>query len=81
MVPTTINLFNLKIHSISCNGSVNIGETVHNSHTASSKSTGSNSSFGDFSPADSLMENIYIDPDQNDQSNIANLDEFIASQS
>lgn len=80
-MPTTINLFNLKVNSISCNGSVNIGEILHGSHTASSKSTGANSSFGDFSPADSLMENIYIDPDQNDQSEIANLDEFVTSQS
>ncbi|MGD6817358.1 spore germination protein [Metabacillus sp. 84] len=80
-MPTTINLFHLKVHSISCNGSLNIGETVINSPTSSTKSTGANSSYGDFSPSDSLMENIYIDPDQNDQSNIANLDEFIASQS
>nr|WP_155114039.1 spore germination protein [Metabacillus mangrovi] len=79
-VATTINLFHLKVNSVSYNGSVNIGETIHYSHMANSKSTGMNSSCGDYSPADSLMENIYIDPDQSDQAEVGNIDGFTANQ-
>lgn len=53
---------------------------MHNSHVSSSKTTGSNSSYGDLSPTEALMENVYIDPDQNDQANIANLDEVVTTQ-
>ena len=73
-MPSVINIYNVKINSISSNGSVNIGEALHNSHTAHSKSTGTNSSYGDVSPASSKMRNIYIDPDTNDQTDIANVD-------
>jgi len=36
---TVINIFAMKIHSIAGNGSVNIGESFHNSHTARSGPT------------------------------------------
>ncbi|WP_210365281.1 spore germination protein [Bacillus sp. REN3] len=70
----TINLFYMKVNSISGNGSITIGSAAHNSHTAKSKSLGVNSSYGDTSPAEALMDNVYIDPDINDQTDIANSD-------
>lgn len=79
-MPTVINLFSIRVNSISNNGSVNIGEAMHNSHVSSSKETGSNTSYGDLSPTEALMENVYIDPDQNDQANIGNLDEVVTTQ-
>ncbi|RST72024.1 spore germination protein [Siminovitchia acidinfaciens] len=70
-MPTNINIYSLKINSISNNGSLNIGDVLHNSHTANSKSQGVNSSYGDTSPTTAGMENVYIDPDVNDQGDIA----------
>jgi hypothetical protein len=70
----TINLYNLKINNISGNGSITIGEAIHNSHTSKIKSHGANSSYGDASNNQPLMENIYIDPDVNDQTDIGNAD-------
>jgi hypothetical protein len=66
-MPTIINIYTLKINSISSNASVNIGETFHSSHSANLKSTGSNTSYGDEAPPISTMKNIYVDPDVNDQ--------------
>ncbi|WP_442598385.1 spore germination protein [Neobacillus sp. D3-1R] len=71
---TIVNLYYLKINSISGNGSVTIGDATHNSHTANNKSQGINSSYGDTSPTESIMESTYIDPDVNDQTAIANTD-------
>ncbi|HYK71594.1 MAG TPA: spore germination protein [Pseudoneobacillus sp.] len=71
---TIVNLYYIKINSISGNGSVTIGQASHNSHTANNKSTGINSSYGDAAPAEALMENVYIDPDVNDQSDLGNID-------
>jgi hypothetical protein len=73
-MPVTINLYYIKINSISGNGSVTIGEATHNSHTSKIKSQGVNSSFGDTSPNEAMMENIFIDPDVNDQTDIGNSD-------
>jgi hypothetical protein len=70
MPTTVINLYYLKINSISGNGSITIGEAAHNSHTANNKSQGINSSFGDTSPTESVMENFLNDPDVNDQTSI-----------
>lgn len=70
----TINLFYFKVNSISGNGSITIGPGTHNSHTANDKSQGINSSYGDTSPAEALMDNVYIDPDVNDQAAIATAD-------
>ncbi|MCI4170863.1 spore germination protein, partial [Bacillus spizizenii] len=47
MPTTVINLYYLKIYSISGNGSITIGEAAHNCLTANNKSQGINSSFGD----------------------------------
>ncbi|KKK39045.1 hypothetical protein WQ57_04450 [Mesobacillus campisalis] len=74
MTSCVVNVYYLKINSISGNGSITIGEAAHNSHTANSKSQGTNSSFGDYSPSDALMENLLNDPDLNDQSDLGNVD-------
>jgi len=71
---TVINLYYLKINSISGNASITIGEATHSSHTSNIKSQGVNSSYGDTSPTEAMLENVYIDPDVNDQSNIGNMD-------
>jgi hypothetical protein len=71
---TVINLYYLKINSISGNASITIGEATHNSHTSNIKSQGVNSSYGDTSPTEAMLENVYIDPDINDQSDIGNVD-------
>lgn len=71
-MPSIINIYSLKINNVSNNGSINIGDALHNAHTANTKSQGSNASFGDISPADSTMENVFIDPDVNDMGDIAN---------
>ncbi|WJH32420.1 spore germination protein [Paenibacillus aurantius] len=65
-----VNIFCMKINSISNNGSVNIGESVHSDHTANTKSQGVNSSYGDGSPAESAMKNVFVDPDFNDMGDI-----------
>ncbi|WP_425463997.1 spore germination protein [Oceanobacillus piezotolerans] len=74
MMHITINLYNFKVNSISGNGSITIGEAFHNSHTSKIKSQGVNSSYGDLSNNEAMMENIYIDPDVNDQTDIGNSD-------
>ncbi|PFA63023.1 hypothetical protein CN378_18465 [Bacillus sp. AFS015802] len=71
---TVVNLYCMKVNSVSGNGSITIGEAVHNSHTSNNKSQGINSSYGDTSPTESMMENVYIDPDVNDQSDLGNAD-------
>ncbi|KPV56209.1 MULTISPECIES: spore germination protein [Paenibacillus] len=67
MTTPAINIFYIKINSISNNGSFSIGDTFHHGHTVRSKTQGTNASFGDESPPRSEMRNIYIDPDLNDQ--------------
>jgi Spore germination protein gerPA/gerPF len=74
MPSIVINLHYLKINSISGNGSITIGEASYNSPTAYNKSQGMNSSYGDTSPTEAVMENILIDPDVNDQTAIGNVD-------
>ncbi|MFC0211643.1 spore germination protein [Paenibacillus chartarius] len=78
---TTITIFSIKINSITSNASVNIGESLHNSHTANSKSTGENASYGDHAPTVANMKSLYIDPDVNDQNEYLNRDIAIPSQS
>jgi hypothetical protein len=80
-MPSNINIYSIKVNNISNNGSLNIGDALHNAHTANSKSTGVNSSYGDTSPTSSGMENVYIDPDGNDQGDIANPANVNANQS
>ena len=74
MPSVVINLHYLKINSISGNGSITIGEASYNSPTAYNKSQGLNSSYGDTSPTEAIMENLLNDPDVNDQTNIGNVD-------
>jgi hypothetical protein len=74
MPSVVINLHYLKINSISGNGSITIGEASYNSPTAYNKSQGLNSSYGDTSPTEAIMENLLNDPDVNDQTNIGNAD-------
>lgn len=72
MMPSNINIYSIKVNNISNNGSLNIGDALHNAPTANTKAQGVNSSYGDTSPTTSGMENVYIDPDVNDQGDIAN---------
>jgi len=74
MPEVVINLYYLKINSIAGNGSITIGEATHNSPTANNKSQGINSSFGDTSPTEAMMENLLNDPDVNDQTSIGTSD-------
>ena len=74
MPSVVINLHYLKINSISGNGSITIGEASYNSPTAYNKSQGMNSSYGDTSPTEAIMENLLNDPDVNDQTSIGNYD-------
>lgn len=77
---TIINIFCMKINSVSSNGSVNIGEALHNSHTANTKAQGGNTSFGDTSPTQSNMKNVYVDPDMYDQTETANNENIYSKQ-
>jgi Spore germination protein gerPA/gerPF len=74
MPSVVINLYYLKINSISGNGSITIGEASHNSPTSNTKSQGINSSYGDTSPTEAMMENLLNDPDVNDQTSIGTTD-------
>lgn len=69
-----INIYSIKVNSISGNGSVNMGPVFHNSHTANTKATGGNTSVGDQSPTFGYMNNQTVDPDVNDQNEYGNLD-------
>ncbi|GGE53608.1 hypothetical protein GCM10011391_35600 [Pullulanibacillus camelliae] len=71
-MPYQINIFNMKTNSVSTNGSIDIGPTVHNSHTSAIKQVGANLSFGDLSPSSSFQVNNYVDPDLYDQGQVAN---------
>lgn len=71
-MPYFINIFGIKTNGITQNGNLDIGATIHNSHTANSKLIGVNISLGDISPSSSFMGNSYVDPDVSDQDQIAN---------
>ncbi|MEH7124804.1 spore germination protein [Bacillus sp. JJ1773] len=77
---TVINIFSLKVNSVATNGSITIGEAFYNSPTANTKSQGQNSSFGDYAPPTAAMENVFIDPDLNDQGDIASVSPVNANQ-
>jgi hypothetical protein len=79
MPSVVINLHFLKINSISGNGSITIGEASYNSPTAYNKSQGVNSSYGDTSPTEAIMENLLNDPDVNDQTSIGTADNAYVS--
>ncbi|MBM7644648.1 hypothetical protein JOD45_000841 [Scopulibacillus daqui] len=71
-MPYAINIFNIKTNGVTMNGNIDIGPTVHNSHTANTKSIGANVSLGDFSPSSSFSLNGSYDPDISDQGQVAN---------
>jgi hypothetical protein len=71
-MPYSINILNIKINGATQNGNIDIGPTVHNSHTANSKFIGANFSLGDFSPPSALLNSGNIDTDVSDQDQIAN---------
>lgn len=71
-MPYFINIFSIKTNGITQNGNMEVGATIHNSHTANSKYIGANFSLGDFSPSSSFMGNCNVDTDVSDQDQIAN---------
>lgn len=71
-MPFQINVFNFKVNSLSHNANIDVGPTVHNSHTANSKWVGSNMALGDLSPTTSITANGVADIDVSDQDQIAN---------
>ncbi|WP_421378828.1 spore germination protein [Bacillus salacetis] len=71
-MPYAINIFNMKVNGTTQNGNIDIGPTVHNSHTANTKLFGANFSFGDLSPTAGLLNSGIFDPDISDQDQIAN---------
>lgn len=71
-MPYFINIFGIKTNGITQNGNLDIGATIHNSHTANTKFVGVNFSLGDLAPSSSLMGSGYVDPDVSDQDQIAN---------
>ncbi|MBT2733202.1 spore germination protein [Bacillus sp. ISL-7] len=62
-----INIFNLHVNGMAQNASINIGRTLHNSHTANLKLFGANFSMGDYSPANSVIITVTQDSDISDQ--------------
>ncbi|MEH6842471.1 MULTISPECIES: spore germination protein [Priestia] len=73
-MPGFINIGTTRINSTSSNGSTNFGEVIHNGHTAHTKSTGINRTYGDISFSSAKMKNTQIDSDISDQTAIANVD-------
>jgi hypothetical protein len=71
-MPYAINVFNIKVNGVTQNGSLDIGPTVHNSHTANSKTIGACFTLGDLSFANSVMATGVNDSDISDQDQIAN---------
>ncbi|WP_100330667.1 spore germination protein [Bacillus xiapuensis] len=71
-MPFMINILNMKTNGVTQNGNIDIGATVHNSHTANTKFVGGNISLGDCSFSNSLMGNQMLDTDVSDQDQIMN---------
>jgi len=68
-MPTVNNIFNIKITSVSSNGSVNFGNTLHKGHTANEKGVGGVAIIGDGSFGIGKEINNVNDPDFIDQAN------------
>lgn len=79
-MPYQINIFSLKVNGANQNGNIDIGPTVHNSHTANSKFIGANISLGDFSPPTAVLNSSQWDADVSDQDQIGNPSMPIANQ-
>jgi Spore germination protein gerPA/gerPF len=71
-MPYQINILGIKVNGVTQNGNVDIGPTVHNSHTSNLKLFGANFSLGDLSATGSQQNTIVVDPDVSDQDQIAN---------
>jgi hypothetical protein len=71
-MPYQINILNIKVNGLNQNGNIDVGPTVHNSHTSNNKFIGANISLGDFAPASALLNSGNLDPDVSDQDQIAN---------
>lgn len=71
-MPYQINIICLKVNGASQNGNIDVGPTVHNSHTANSKFIGANMSLGDFSHSSAFLNTGNLDTDISDQDQIAN---------
>jgi hypothetical protein len=68
-MPTVNNIFNLKITSVSQNGSINFGNTLHRDMTVNQKIIGSSILIGDGSLSLSRLLNNVVDRDVQDQTN------------
>ena len=79
-MPFLINIANMKTNGVTQNGNIDIGATVHNSHTANTKLFGANFALGDFSPPIGTIVTGIIDPDISDQDQIANPSMPVATQ-
>jgi len=66
-MPTVNNIFSVKISSVSNNGSVNFGNTLHKGHSVNQKSVGGTVSIGDASLNSQRQLNKVNDPDFLDQ--------------
>ena len=71
-MPYQINIFSIKTNGMTSNANVDIGPTVHNSHTSNYKTTGATIAYGDFSASNSMSANGIADTDLSDQDQIAN---------
>jgi hypothetical protein len=71
-MPFLINILNMKTNGVTQNGNIDIGATVHNSHTANTKLNGANFSLGDLSFTGSCMSTGVFDSDVSDQDQIGN---------
>ncbi|MFB9761646.1 MULTISPECIES: spore germination protein [Bacillaceae] len=78
-MPYAINVFNIKVNGVTQNGNIDIGPTVHNSHTANSKMMGACFTLGDLSFANSVMATGVNDSDISDQGQVANPSSPIAT--
>ncbi|MDF2903390.1 MAG: hypothetical protein K0S25_1028 [Bacillus sp. (in: firmicutes)] len=71
-MPYQINIFSIKTNGMTSNANVDIGPTVHNSHTSNYKTVGSNIAYGDISSSNAVSTNGVADIDVSDQDQIAN---------
>ncbi len=66
-MPTVNNIFNIKITSISSNGSINFGNTLHKGHVSNEKGVGGFSVVGDGTLGITSEVNKVADSDLLDQ--------------
>lgn len=71
-MPYQINILGIKVNGMTQNGNLDIGPTVHNSHTSNTKLFGANFSLGDLAATNSQFNTSILDPDMSDQDQIAN---------